>query len=118
MRFRAQQKLGIIRKDTDNVCKDREMSECICGFCGEHFLSYQPWAKCCGSNECRKKQKKKASDELKIKKRGFLGYSYRNCSICGKEFKPTTSRGKYCCKECQQKAIRENKNKLQKKHYQ
>lgn len=118
MRFRTPQKFGIVRSDTGKVCKDREMSECVCEFCGEHFLSYQPWAKCCGKIECKRKQKKQNNDKLKIKKRGFLGYSYKHCKICGKEFKPTTSHDKYCSKECEGVARRQNKNDLQKKYYQ
>ena len=37
------------------------------------------------------------------------------CSICGKIFKPTSSRSKYCSEECRKTGIRENQRKLMKK---
>lgn len=37
------------------------------------------------------------------------------CSICGKTFKPTSSRSKYCGDKCRKDGVRENQRKLMKK---
>lgn len=37
------------------------------------------------------------------------------CSICGKTFKPTSSRSKYCSDKCRKDGVRENQRKLMKK---
>jgi len=37
------------------------------------------------------------------------------CSICGKTFKTTSSRSKYCSDKCRKDGVRENQRKLMKK---
>lgn len=106
----------IIRKDTGKVCKPRDYYVCTCNYCGEKYLSYQKWSNNCGKRECLLKSKKIYSDKIKIRKFGELGYKKKECLVCGKVFKPKTSRAKYCSKECSLVVERKKKNESQKKY--
>lgn len=97
--------------------KKRKPYECVCEVCGESFFNHIPYTKICKKDDCQRKHAKKLRDERKLRLRGELGYSRKKCLVCGNEFKPNLSTGKYCSDECRIFALRKTKNTLQKKYY-
>lgn len=100
--------------DSVKKIKKRAPYLLVCHYCGESFYSYNNHTSCCSKPSCRKIKNKENRDKWKLKVRGKLGYSYKECAICGSLFEPTNSTAKYCSEECRIKGRRINKNKLQK----
>ena len=87
-----------------------------CSICKKPFTPIKGNQIVCFNEDCRKEKKRICHVNEKISKGFHVGYKNRKCTICGKEYKPTTSRQKSCSEECQLLLNRQLKNKLQKKY--
>ena len=81
-----------IRRKQKEAEQNAQIKVCVCAFCGRSFETVHR-SKYCGK-ECRDKAKLQAA---------LVDHPERHCKVCGKLFKPKTSRGEYCSKQCQKK---------------
>jgi len=88
-----------------------------CIICEKDFIPVKGNQLVCFNKECRIEKKRIDHINEKIRNGFHIGYREKKCSICGNQYKPTTSRQKACSSECQLLLYRQIKNKLQKKYH-
>ena len=90
------------------------MKKCV--YCAQKFSpSFHTNTVC--SDLCRKGILKTKRSMVSLAKRGFVGYSPKDCVICQAQFKAVTSRQLTCSSICSLKKQRQVKNKYSKKYH-